>query len=66
MPGNLRKGRRLLVISDTDLIISKKERKGYEPVVRELDIIADLFDEIIWLGIWLYPEKYSCYNSIVF
>ena len=45
-----RKSRRLLVVSDTTLIWSKGSIKGYEPVVRELDILADLFDEIVWLG----------------
>jgi glycosyltransferase involved in cell wall biosynthesis len=50
MSKDLSKGRRLLVISDTALILSKEGFKGYEPVVRELDIIAGLFEEIIWLG----------------
>ena len=44
------KGRRLLVISDTVLVKSPDGIKGYEVVVRELDIIADLFDNIVWLG----------------
>ncbi len=50
MHKNLRTGRKLLVISDTGLLISGKNKMGYEPVVRELEIIADLFDEITWLG----------------
>jgi len=50
MPKNIEKGHRLLVVSDTVFLESKEGRQGYEPVVRELDMIADLFDEIIWLG----------------
>ncbi len=50
MCSNLRTGRKLLVISDTTLLTKPNDKRGYEPVVRELDVIADLFDEIIWLG----------------
>ncbi len=50
MYSNLQKGRSLLVVSDTAMLENAAGKKGYEPVVRELDIIADLFDEIIWLG----------------
>lgn len=46
----MQKASRLLVVSDTVFVKSKEERKGYEPVVRELDMISDLFDEIVWLG----------------
>jgi glycosyltransferase involved in cell wall biosynthesis len=57
MRENIRKGRILLVISDTLLVVSKEGIKGYEPVVRELDIIANLFDEIIWLGYRFTQKK---------
>jgi glycosyltransferase involved in cell wall biosynthesis len=50
MRSNLQTGRRLLVVSDTVILENTEGRKGYEPVVRELDIIADLFEEITWLG----------------
>lgn len=50
MHSNLQTSRKLLVVSDTVILENAEGKKGYEPVVRELDIIADLFEEIIWLG----------------
>lgn len=47
---NLSGNSRLLVVSDTALTRMGNDLLGFEPVVRELDILADLFDEIIWLG----------------
>lgn len=49
MPENIRK-RKLLVISDTALFRKDGELMGFEPVVRELEVLATLFDEIVWLG----------------
>lgn len=49
MQKNLRK-RRLLVISDTAIYNEGGTLEGFEPVVRELESIQHLFDEIVWLG----------------
>ena len=50
MHSNIPKGRKLLVVSDTAMGSLNGTLLGFEPVVRELDSISDLFDEIIWLG----------------
>ncbi len=42
--------RKLLVISDTAVFKEQGVYKAFEPVVRELNSIASLFDEVIWLG----------------
>ncbi|MCD6062465.1 MAG: glycosyltransferase [Flavipsychrobacter sp.] len=58
MSANL-SGRRLLVISDTPVY---KEAEGYvafEPVVRELEALAPLFDEIVWLACKVEEKKYA-------
>lgn len=49
MSENLRK-RRLLVVSDTSMQASGETVAAYEPVIRELTALCDVFDEIIWLG----------------
>lgn len=56
MPSDLPTGRKLLVVSDTSMYDSDNGIAGFEPVVRELDSISHLFDEIIWLG---YKQKDS-------
>jgi glycosyltransferase involved in cell wall biosynthesis len=50
MHSNIPTGRKLLVVSDTAMGSINNTLLGFEPVVRELDSISDLFDEIIWLG----------------
>lgn len=42
--------RKLLVISDTAVFKEQGVYMAFEPVVRELNSIASLFDEVIWLG----------------
>ncbi len=54
MHANLSKSTKLLVVSDTTMYFSDEVGYGFEPVVRELDSISNLFDEIIWLG---YAQK---------
>lgn len=49
MPGNLQK-RKLLVISDTAVYEENGITYGFEPVVRELEVLTSMFDEIVWLG----------------
>ncbi len=49
MPGHIPK-RKLLVISDTAVYKEGGRYLAFEPVVRELNAIAPLFDEIVWLG----------------
>src|SRR5687768_15471442 len=58
MPADI-SGRKLLVISDTPM---RKEAEGYvafEPVVRELEAVTPLFDEIVWLGCRVNEKKYA-------
>ena len=50
MPIYIPKSTKLLVISDTKMQFKGDTLWGFEPVVRELDSISNLFDEIIWLG----------------
>lgn len=42
--------KRIVVISDTALYKEANFYYGFGPVVRELQFIDDLFDEIIWIG----------------
>jgi glycosyltransferase involved in cell wall biosynthesis len=56
MSSHIPTGRKLLVVSDTSMTRRDGEIQGFEPVVRELDSISNLFDQIIWLG---YSQKES-------
>lgn len=42
--------KRIVVVSDTPLYKDKDCFFGFGPVVRELEFIDDLFEEIIWIG----------------
>jgi glycosyltransferase involved in cell wall biosynthesis len=42
--------RRLLIISDTAVYKKGNETFAYEPVVREIQSYAHIFDQIVWLG----------------
>jgi len=42
--------KRIVVVSDTPLYKDKDSFFGFGPVVRELEFIDDLFEEIIWIG----------------
>ena len=58
MPSDIPR-RRLLVISDSPMY---KEGRGYiafEPVVRELEALAPLFEEIVWLGCRVSDNSYA-------
>jgi glycosyltransferase involved in cell wall biosynthesis len=59
MRKHISKGTRLLVISDTTMSLKDGVKEGFEPVVRELDSISDLFDEIIWLGYRRFTIKHA-------
>lgn len=56
MSSHIPTGRKLLVVSDTSMTRRDGQIQGFEPVVRELDSISNLFDQIIWLG---YSQKES-------
>ncbi len=56
MSSHIPTGRKLLVVSDTSMTRRDDQIQGFEPVVRELDSISNLFDQIIWLG---YSQKVS-------
>lgn len=43
-------GNKLLIISDTAVYDENGVLSAFEPVVREIESIESLFDEIIWLG----------------
>lgn len=49
MPGDIQK-RKLLIVSDSAMYVQGKEVHAYEPVMRELVVLAPMFDEVIWLG----------------
>lgn len=49
MPEHLSKNI-LLVVSDTSVYKEQGKLYGFEPVVRELESLTTIFDEIIWLG----------------
>lgn len=42
--------KRIVVVSDTPLYQDENSFYGFGPVVRELEFIDDLFDEIVWIG----------------
>lgn len=56
MSSHIPTGRKLLVVSDASMTRRDGQIQGFEPVVRELDSISNLFDQIIWLG---YSQKES-------
>lgn len=49
MPGDIQK-RTLLVVSDTAMYYDEGQLLVFDPVLRELKVIEDMFDNIIWLG----------------
>lgn len=51
--------RTLLVVSDTAMFKSGNELLVFDPVLRELNAIEDMFDEIIWLGARSITKKKS-------
>jgi glycosyltransferase involved in cell wall biosynthesis len=58
MPENISK-RVLLVVSDTPVYREGGHYTAFEPVVRELEFLANLFDEIIWLGCNTKSRKHA-------
>jgi glycosyltransferase involved in cell wall biosynthesis len=58
MPENISK-RILLVVSDTPVYREGRHYTAFEPVVRELEFVANLFDEIIWLGCNTKSRKHA-------
>lgn len=42
--------KRLTIVSDTALYTSNNKRYGFAPVVKEIEHISSLFEEIIWIG----------------
>ncbi len=51
--------RTLLVVSDTAMFHDGQDLLVFNPVLRELNVISDMFDEIIWLGARSLTNKRS-------
>jgi glycosyltransferase involved in cell wall biosynthesis len=49
VPGDIQK-RTLLVVSDTAMYYDAGQLLVFDPVLRELKVVGDMFDNIIWLG----------------
>jgi len=58
MPGHIPK-RTLLVVSDTAMYRDGEQLLVFDPVLRELKVIEDMFDSIIWLGAKTLHKKKS-------
>jgi glycosyltransferase involved in cell wall biosynthesis len=58
MPGDIQKNT-LLVVSDTAMIEGEEEILVFDPVLREMTVIEDMFDNIIWLGATTLNNKPS-------
>lgn len=58
MPGDIQK-HTLLVVSDTAMIETDGEILVFDPVLREMRVIEDMFDSIIWLGATTLNNKPS-------
>lgn len=58
MPRHIQK-RTLLVVSDTAMYEEDGQLLVFDPVLRELNAISDMFDEIIWLGAQALHKKRS-------
>ncbi len=58
MPGDIQK-RTLLVVSDTAMYRQDGRLLVFDPVLRELKVIEDMFDAIIWLGARTQRKKGS-------
>lgn len=57
MHKNLSKYSKLLVISDTGIFTTDKGYMAFGPVVKELEHLLDIFDEITWIGFEKISEK---------
>lgn len=62
MPEHLQQRPKLLIISHTDMWYSQGEYYAFEPVVRELESIQNLFSSITWIG-YLNEDKVPGGNS---
>ncbi|MCB0697377.1 MAG: glycosyltransferase, partial [Chitinophagaceae bacterium] len=49
MPGHLQKNI-LLVVSDTAMMYDGNKLLAFDPVLREMKVVEEMFDKIIWLG----------------
>ena len=49
---------RLLVVSDTSMFEENEQIKAFGPVVKELEKMLEIFDEIVWIG-FNRPEEIS-------
>lgn len=58
MPENIQR-RTLLVVSDTAMYMEDGRLLVFDPVLRELNAIDDMFDDIIWLGARALNKKRS-------
>jgi glycosyltransferase involved in cell wall biosynthesis len=58
MSGDIRK-RKLLVVSDTPFYRGTNGLMAFEPVVRELESLLEIFDEIVWLGCSVSKQRYA-------
>ena len=58
MPEDIRK-RKLLVVSDTPFYNSGQGLLAFEPVVRELESLLNVFDEIVWLGCMVSQQQHA-------
>lgn len=56
MPADIRK-RTLLVVSDTAMYDDAGKLLVFDPVLRELKVVQDMFDNIIWLGARTLKKK---------
>ncbi|MFT5214728.1 MAG: glycosyltransferase involved in cell wall biosynthesis [Patiriisocius sp.] len=54
---NIPKYKKLLVISDTGILRTANGFKAFGPVVKELEYLLELFDEITWIGFEKLSQK---------
>lgn len=58
MPGHLQKNK-LLVVSDTAMMEEESNVIVFEPVLREMKVVEEMFDNITWLGSRILQKKSS-------
>ncbi|QTE23057.1 glycosyltransferase [Polaribacter cellanae] len=54
---NISKNKKLLVISDTGILRNEKGFRAFGPVVKELNHLLEIFDEITWIGFEKISQK---------
>ena len=57
MSSYISKNKKLLVISDTRMYVSDEGVKAFGPVVKELNELSSIYNQITWIGFHMENER---------